>query len=70
MRAPDAPGHAPDSDRYVEDFLYDNDADPHQKNNLVASPEHAGIRTELKQRLLNCMAQANERGTLILPAGQ
>jgi arylsulfatase A-like enzyme len=70
VRAPDAPGHAPDSDRYVEDFLYDNDADPHQKNNLVASPEHAGIRTELKQRLLNCMAQANERETLILPAGQ
>ncbi len=39
------------SDRYVEDFLYDLDADPHEKNNLVADPAHVEVRADLAARL-------------------
>jgi arylsulfatase A-like enzyme len=41
---------------YVRDtdgpwLLYDNQADPYQMSNLVASPEHAGLRDELDAKL-------------------
>jgi hypothetical protein len=39
VRAPHRSGADPSSDVYVEDFLYDLDADPHEKNNLVANPD-------------------------------
>jgi arylsulfatase A-like enzyme len=48
------------SRRYAEALLYDLDADPHELNNLVASPAHAAIRAELRQRLLERIAAAGE----------
>ena len=42
----------PDSDRYVEDKLYDNIADPAQHHNLVRDPATADLRAELAARLL------------------
>jgi uncharacterized sulfatase len=52
VRAPDKNGgEDPDSDRYVEDFLYDLDEDPHERNNLVRDPDYAGVRTELAEVL-------------------
>jgi arylsulfatase A-like enzyme len=60
-----APMQAPE---YVEDFLYDNAADPHQLQNLVTSPEHEEIRSELRDRLLNALAVAGEPAAIIRPA--
>jgi arylsulfatase A-like enzyme len=39
VRAPQRSGQDPSSDVYVEDFLYDLDADPHERNNLVADSD-------------------------------
>jgi arylsulfatase A-like enzyme len=49
---------------YVRDtdgpwLLYDNHTDPYQMSNLVASPEHAGLRDELDAKLA---AQLNRNG--------
>lgn len=48
------------ADTYVEDFLYDLEADPHQRANLVADPRHAAVRAELAQRLAARMQAAGE----------
>ncbi|MCE5279491.1 MAG: sulfatase-like hydrolase/transferase [Planctomycetaceae bacterium] len=45
---------------YVEAYLYDNQADPHQKTNLVAEPGFASIRAELAARLAQLMIDAGE----------
>jgi uncharacterized sulfatase len=55
-------------DVYVEDVLYDNAADPHQRTNLVADPATAAIRDELRATLLRRMAEAGEPAPEILPA--
>tara|TARA_B100001750_G_C14940431_1_gene318535 strand:- start:186 stop:500 length:315 start_codon:yes stop_codon:yes gene_type:complete len=61
IHAPDRnPIDDPDSDEYEEYCLYDLQNDPHERNNLVASPDHAGIRKELARRLLKRMALAGE----------
>ncbi len=52
VRAPDKNGgEDPDSDRYVEDFLYDLEEDPHERNNLVRDPDCAHVRAELAEVL-------------------
>jgi uncharacterized sulfatase len=38
---------------YVEDFLYDNENDPQQQQNLIADPAYAEIREKLKATLLD-----------------
>jgi uncharacterized sulfatase len=69
VRAPDKNGwHDPSSDSYVEDFLYDNELDPHQRTNLVASKDHEGVRAELRERLIGCMVAAGEARPRIGPA--
>ena len=67
VRAPERSGHDPDSDVYVEDFLYDLEADPHELDNRVADPALAGIRTELAARLLRRMRAIGEPPCTILP---
>jgi arylsulfatase A-like enzyme len=59
VSAPDRPGnqHA-HADRYVEEFLYDLEADPHELRNLVKS--HRAVRDELRARLLRRMEEAGE----------
>ncbi|OEO32056.1 arylsulfatase [Devosia insulae DS-56] len=52
---------------YREAFLYDLEADPHELDNLVAAPEHAGIRAELRGRLIARMQQAGETVPEIAP---
>ena len=54
---------------YVEDYLYDLGADPHERNNLVGAPEYAAVRTDLRARLLAQMAHASEPLPEIRPAG-
>ncbi len=68
VRAPESTGKELHSNYYIEDFLYDNFADPHQLNNLVHDSEYASVRAELKQRLLKRMAEADEPLALIEPA--
>jgi len=57
-----------DSDLYKEAFLYDLQADPHQRNNLIASGDHEKTRAELRAVLLRRMAAAGEKTPRILPA--
>ena len=69
VRAPDKTGDAPASDVYVEDFLYDLAADPHERNNLVADPALADVRSQMAARLKRHMAVAGEDEPTILPHG-
>ena len=67
VRAPDVEGWAPGSDVYVEDFLYDLAADPHERNNLVADPALADVRAEMAARLKRYMARVDSPEPTILP---
>ncbi len=67
--APDRKGWSdPGSDVYVEEFLYDLEADPHEKHNLVSDPAHVAVRAELAERLKRRMVEAGEREPEIRPA--
>jgi arylsulfatase A-like enzyme len=68
VRAPGKTGMDPDSEVYVEDFLYDLERDPHEKNNRVADPALAGIRAELAATLKRRMREAGEAEPEIRPA--
>ena len=58
--AVDQPLNAPSSDVYEEAYLYDLEADPHERNNLVGDPSLREIRQALAARLLERMAEAGE----------
>lgn len=55
------------SDQYEEQFLYDLAADPYERHNLVDSPDHAEIRSQLAQRLRRRMHEAGEPEPAIRP---
>lgn len=48
------------SDTYTEDFLYDLENDPYEKNNLIESAEHKQIKAELREILISHMKKVNE----------
>lgn len=52
---------------YFEDFLYDLEKDPIEKNNLVKDPEYKQVRKELKQVLIKQMTEVGEKKPIILP---
>ena len=68
VRAPEAHGGALGSERYVEDFLYDLEADPHERTNLVRDPALADVRAQLADTLKRRMREAGESEPAILPA--
>ena len=69
VRAPGRDGgRDPDSDHYVEDFLYDLQADPHERNNLVTDPSLADIRAGLAATLKRRLVEAGESEPTIDPA--
>jgi uncharacterized sulfatase len=57
----------PGSDTYYEDFLYDLEADPHERINRVADPAYTGVRAELAKKLIEAMQGAGEAAPRILP---
>ena len=59
---------APGSDRYVEQCLYDLDADPHERHNLVAEPALVGLRQELAAILVRRMIAAGESAPIAIEA--
>lgn len=65
--APGKSGSDPSSEVYEEDFLYDLEADPHERNNLVCDPGLKEVRAELAARLKRRMAEAGETEPEILP---
>ena len=56
------------SDHYVEDFLYDLEADPYELTNLVGLVSHQEVSQVLRERLLRRMQQAGEPVPHIDPA--
>ncbi len=66
--APDKNGkHDMNSEIYVEQFLYDLKADPHERNNLVADPNYEDVRSNMRARLLSRIEMAGEVVPIILP---
>ena len=55
-----------DSDEYVEDFLYDLEADPFQLHNLIHDPEYGEIKEKLKARLLSWILEAEHKSPRIV----
>ena len=68
VRAPGRRKPSGRSDVYVEDFLYDLQADPHERNNLIADPKHAKTRAKLAATLKRRMVAAGEKAPAIKPA--
>ena len=59
----------PDSDSYIEQYLFDLEADPWEKTNLAADPAYREVRAQLKKRLCERMAEAGEQPPEIYPFG-
>ncbi|MEE3235087.1 MAG: sulfatase-like hydrolase/transferase [Candidatus Latescibacterota bacterium] len=71
--APEAKG--PSADCYVEQYLYDLEADPYELNNLIGLESHAPVAQFLSERLSRRMCDAGEdkpriESAHIKPAGQ
>jgi arylsulfatase A-like enzyme len=70
VAAPDGDGwNDKDASSYAETFLYDLDADPYELDNKVADPSLAGLRAELREKLIGRMVAAGESAPEIVPAG-
>lgn len=48
------------SDQYVEQYLYDLEADPYELNNLIGLKSHQEVAGIMRQRLLRRMVEAGE----------
>lgn len=58
----------PGADTYTETYLYDLEADPHERNNLVREPAYARVRAELAAVLKRRMIEAGEKEPVIASA--
>lgn len=54
-------------DTYYEEFLYNLNEDPYEKNNLVDNPDYSSVRKEMSLRLIKRMKMAGEKEPVILP---
>lgn len=68
VSAPDAEGiDEHESDTYVERYLYDLDADPHQRVNLAGREAYRDVADRLRARLLDRMEDVEEQTATIEP---
>lgn len=58
----------PGADAYTENYLYDLEADPHERNNLARDPAYAQVRARLAAVLKKRMVAAGEKEPAIGPA--
>lgn len=58
----------PGADAYTENYLYDLEKDPHERNNLAREPACAAIRAELAGVLKRRMVAVGEKEPAIRPA--
>ena len=64
--APDKAGRQDScSDHYVEEFLYDLEADPYELANLVGLESHAEVAAVMRGRLIRRMVEAGESAPTI-----
>ena len=56
------------SDTYVEQFLYDLEADPYELSNLNHSEAHQIVRKVMRERLIRRMVEAGEAAPEIVQA--
>jgi arylsulfatase A-like enzyme len=56
------------ADSYVEQFLYDLEADPYELNNLVGRKSHQEVAQMLREQLKKRMHMAGEHVPAIEPA--
>jgi len=56
------------SDRYVEQYLYDLQADPYELTNLIGLESHREVADTMGERLVRRMATAGEPAPAIEPA--
>ncbi len=67
--APDKNGGTdPQADRYVEEFLYDLEADPYELINLIGLESHQEVTAAMRERLIRRMVEAGEDAPQIEPA--
>ncbi len=67
--APDRHGwQDPAADRYVEEFLYDLEADPYELTNLIGFESHREVADILRERLIRRMVLAGEPAPIVEPA--
>ena len=53
---------------FFEDYLYDLENDPDEKENLVKNPKYKQQRKVLRKMLIEQMVKAGEKAPVILPA--
>lgn len=58
------------AESYTEDFLYDLEKDPFEKNNLICNPEYAQVRSQMRELLISYMKKADEPYTNIIEKNQ
>ena len=69
MDAPDKNGGSDaGSDRYVEQYLYDLQADPHELRNLIGLQSHEIVTEVMRERLIRRMLEVGEERPTIEPA--
>jgi arylsulfatase A-like enzyme len=69
VSAPDRDGwRDPAADRYVEEYLYDLQADPYELTNLVGLESHREVAAVMRERLVRRMVEAGEGEPAIEPA--
>jgi len=69
VSAPDKNGvRDPAAERYVEEFLYDLEADPYELTNLAGCESHRETADVLRGRLLRRMREAGEAEPVVDPA--
>jgi arylsulfatase A-like enzyme len=66
VHAPDRHGgRDPGADRYVEEYLYDLEADPYELTNLIGLESHRTVAAVLRERLRRRMVEAGEAAPVI-----